>query len=129
MIGRIIRIVMASLLISSPAWAFVEELSPNKDDGIPCHVISAMFLDFVKPGGPTGAQLSAALQAAYLPGGWTAQDNIDNAAMIALLNSQSQADKYVTVMTIEKLCVVWETKRFTAIDTPEEYRTRLGIAP
>jgi hypothetical protein len=114
----------------SPSSAFVEQLHPNGGN-IPCHQMGAMLWLFVQPGGPTSQQLGTIIQREWVPGGWTPQDNADNAALVALLGQGSpltQAEKETKAEVIEKFCILWEG-RVDEVDTPAEYRTRIGLNP
>jgi hypothetical protein len=127
MIGVTISLL---LLIASPASAFVEQLHPA-GGRIPCHAMGAMLWFYVLPGGPTGQQLGTIIQREWVPDGWTPQDNQDNAALIALLGPASplsQAEKETKAHLAEELCLLWESE-VDEVDTPAEYRTRLGLAP
>ena len=119
-------VIVAMLAWCQPAGAFIEQLHSYGGD-IPCHVIGAIFRDFATPGGPSGATLAGLIEAKYVPGGWTAQDLTDNAAVAALINAQGmQADKDAVVQRLEDYCILAE-EGFAAFDTPAKYRTRLGL--
>lgn len=128
MIGAIIRSVMISLLLAYPSWAFVEQLAPN-GGGIPCHAIGATMRNFITAGGPSAAQIATIIEREWVPTGWTVQDNTDNAGLTTALNALStQEEKERLVQRAEDYCILWE-EGVDELDTPAEYRARLGINP
>jgi len=115
-------------LYAGSASAFVERLVPNFPNGsIPCHGMGAILRSFISPGGPSGAVLAGIVEREWVPGGFTAQDNTDNAALIALLNAQpTQEAKEGLVQRVEDFCILWEMN-VDELDSPSEYRNALGI--
>ena len=129
---RIVIHLALLLLISAPAGAFVEQLHPHAQQtgtgGIPCHAIGAILRNYAEPGGPNAAALGNIMQREWVPGGWTEQDNTDNTALVNMLNGMPPPQREVKVQTIEDFCILWE-QGVDELDTPEEYRARIGIAP
>lgn len=127
MIGLIIRIAVILVMFSATVFAFVEELNPNGGT-IPCHAMGAILRNYIAPGGPSAVVLGSIIEREWVPGGWTAQDNTDNSNLLALIDAAAADEKERIVQRVEDYCILWE-EGVDELDTPVEYRSRVGIAP
>jgi hypothetical protein len=126
-------LLLLLLVLAQPAGAFVGQLHPNQGEhqGIPCEGLAAILWNYIQPGGPSGAELAAIILREWVPGGWTAQDNTDNQALVALLGPASpltQAEKEARVTRIEHYCTLWELG-VDELGSPALFRAAIGLNP
>ena len=126
---RYLLTILVVISLTGTSWAFVEKLHPNiagNGGGIPCNAIGAMLWFFIDPNGPQGAMLNSIIQREWVPGGWSEQDTLDNAAIVSLLNGQTLIEQIFTTESARHFCMLWEMG-VDEFNNPQKYRLRLGL--